>query len=121
MALFPKNNVFIIRFYINCSSFVCKKFHSSKFGIYTVVCTKITHSNRVRCLCHFIVLNNHFRRALVLNGVYHLEKLSCLGTTLPWHFFLKVTSSSFVSISNAFLLFEKSFIQVHSVFMEFFA
>src|SRR5262245_20175217 len=121
MALLPKNSVFTIRFYINCASFVCKKFHSSTFGIYKVFCTKITHSIRVHCLCHVIVFNNHFRRAFILYSVFHLEKSSSLTTQLPWHFFLKITSSSFVFISNALLLFAKSFIQVHSVFIEFFA
>src|SRR5262245_14548955 len=119
MALFPKNNVFIVHFYINCASFVCKMFHSATFSIYGVFCTKITHSNCVRCLCHFNVFNNQFRRAFVLCGAFRLQKSSCLGTQLPWHFFLKITSSSFISISIALLLFAKSFIQVRSIFMEF--
>src|SRR5262245_58153406 len=86
VALFPESNVFIVRFCLNCASFVSKKFNSSTFGIYGVFSTKITHSICVRCLCHFIFLNNHFRRAFVLYGIFRWEKLGSLKTQPPWHF-----------------------------------
>src|SRR5262245_31643011 len=121
VALFPKNNVFIVHFFLICASFVCEEFHSSAFGIYRVFCTKITHSISVHCLFHFIILNDHFRRTFVLYGIFLLEKWPTLGTQLPWHFFLKITSSSFTSFSYALLLFAKNFIQAHSAFIEYFA
>src|SRR5215475_9815705 len=113
VALFLKNNVFIVRFFLICASFVCEEFDSSAVGIYRVFCTKITHSIRVCCLCHFIILNDHFRRTFVLYGIFLLEKWPTLGTQPPWHFFLKITSSSFASFSIALLLFAKNLIQVH--------
>src|SRR5262245_63426147 len=121
VAFFSKNNVFIVRFFLNCASFVCEEFHSSAFGIYRVFCTKITHSIRVHCLFHFIVLNDHFRRTFVLYGIFLLEKWPTLGTQPPWHFFLKIASSSFAFFSIVLLLFSKNFIQVHSAFIKYFA
>src|SRR5262245_38299253 len=99
VALFLKNNIFIVRFFLNCASFVCEEFHSSAFSIYRVFCSKITLSIRIHCLCHFIVLNDHFRRTFVLYGIFLLEKWPSLGTQSPWHFFLKISSSSFVFFS----------------------
>src|SRR5215510_3597577 len=121
VALFLKSNVFIVRFFLICASFVCEEFPSSAFGIYRVFCTKITHSIRFHCLCHIFVLNDHFRRTFVLYGIFLLEKWLTLGTQPLWHFFLKVTSSSFASFSYALLLLAKNFIQVHSAFIEYFA
>src|SRR5215510_4976329 len=116
VALFLKNNVFIVRFSLNRVSFVCEKFHSTIFGIYGVFCTKITHSIRARCLFHFIVFNDHFRQTFVLYEIFVLEKSRCLGTQPPWHFFLKITSSSFASFPIAFLLFANNFIQLYLAF-----
>src|SRR5262245_14928486 len=85
---FLKNNVFIVCFSLYCVSLVCGKFHSTIFGIYGVFCMKITHSIRVRCLCHFIVLNDHLGETFVLCVIFLLWKSPCLVTQAPWHSFL---------------------------------